>query len=285
MVNRRYVEEILTKHYHEAADGLVDKAPSRLCRGEATERDFFIMKIDLVNSTKLLFGRRKATYLKLAHTYLSTIDKITRDHGADSKQVEYAGDSVIAYFPALNGAAEAALKAACLSRFAVTSVSEMDNTLKSLDLKSKIVLHFDTLLVSNIGPRGDSVLTAIGHPLHRVAKLEKEIAPGVGRATDKFYQALPKEYRKFLMPFYEEKQVPVPPSFPSYNALSIPTPLTQRPQGALGMASRNQLAISLADLMIPVPTKPPAPQFKIEKVLSGYNVNWLLLYRALGFVK
>ena len=81
------IKELLQRHYAEAAEGLVDKPPSQLLRGEGTEKSFYIMKIDLVGSTQLLLGRKKSTYLKLAHTFLSTVDKITQNFGADPDQV------------------------------------------------------------------------------------------------------------------------------------------------------------------------------------------------------
>ncbi len=68
------IDDLLARHFREANADLVDKAPSTLNRGEGTEKSFFLMKIDLVGSTPLLWNRRQSTYLKLAHTFLSTID-------------------------------------------------------------------------------------------------------------------------------------------------------------------------------------------------------------------
>src|SRR6185369_17791980 len=92
------IEDIIRKHYAEAVGGMVDKVPSALNRGEGTEREFYMLKIDLVDSTTFLWTRTHKTYLKLAHTFLSSVDEITREFGADDGQVEYVGDSIIAYF-------------------------------------------------------------------------------------------------------------------------------------------------------------------------------------------
>ena len=180
------VDALLNAHYQEASEGLVDKVPSSLARGEGTEKDFYIFKIDLKNSTALMNFRRKGTYLKLTHTFLSTVDRITQDYGADSNQVEYAGDSVLAYFPAKTITAENALSAAFYSAMAVERTASLGGVLGSIPLRFRLVLHFATLVVAKIGPRADSIISAIGQPIHYVAKLEKEIGVGVGRATLQF---------------------------------------------------------------------------------------------------
>ena len=61
---------LIATHQEEAFEGIVDIAPSRLARGQGTEKNFYILKIDLVGSTMMLQGRHKGTYLKLAHTFL-----------------------------------------------------------------------------------------------------------------------------------------------------------------------------------------------------------------------
>lgn len=247
----------------------MDKPPSRLLRGEGTEKNFFILKIDLVGSTKMLMRCRKGTYLKLAHTFLSSIDKITQDFGADPNQVEYAGDSVLAYFPEEAVPAEDVLQAACYSRAAVLGIQRLDATFRSFKPICKVVLHFDTLLVSKIGPRASSFITAIGHPLHQVAKIEKEISADTGRATEKFFGRIAKENRKFLAPVYEEKQVPV---F---------VPDTQALNGLLGLGapSYNQ---PIADILFG--NKPQAQQYRIEKNLIGYDLRWPMLFNALKLI-
>ena len=82
---------ILQKYYDEANKGLNNhKAPSDLKRGEGTEKEYYIFKIDLVGSTLFLGNRFPQTYLKLAHVFLSSIDDITREYGTphcqDKKQ-------------------------------------------------------------------------------------------------------------------------------------------------------------------------------------------------------
>jgi class 3 adenylate cyclase len=74
----KMISDIVQKYYNEANQGLQkDKPPSALKRGEGTEKDFFILKIDLVGSTKFVRNRFPQTYLKLAHVFLSTVDEIT----------------------------------------------------------------------------------------------------------------------------------------------------------------------------------------------------------------
>lgn len=225
------IYELLERHYEEAAGGIVDKPPSKLLRGEGTEKNFFILKIDLVGSTRMLKNSRKATYLKLAHTLLSSIDKLTQDCGADPEQTEYAGDSVLAYFPESAVSAEDVITAACYSRAAVLGMQRLDATFKMLKPICKVVLHYDTLLVSKIGPRAGSFTTAIGHPIHHVAKIEKEISADIGRVTERFFGQVAKENRKFFAPVYEDKQVeiqaPAPPMLNGMYGLGAPgyTPL------------------------------------------------------------
>lgn len=271
--NLSYIRGLLQRHSDEAADGLVDKPPSQLLRGEGTEKNFYIMKIDLVGSTQLLWGRKKSTYLKLAHTFLSTIDKITQDFGADAEQVEYAGDSVLAYFAENRTKAEDVLWAACYSRVAVQQIHTLEGVLNTLQLKCKIVLHYDALMVSKIGPRANSILTAIGHPIHRVAKLEKELSPDSGWATEKFFQQIKTENRKFFSPQYTEKQIPVlTPHHPSpYSLTSLPN---------LG-AHRNSLAEILYGSTQTFSQASTVPKYEIEKTLVGYNLRWPILYREL----
>lgn len=273
----KLIREWLQSHYDEAAAGLVEKYPSQLLRGEGTEKKFFIMKIDLVGSTQLLLRKRGSTYLKLAHTYLSTIDKITQKFGADPDQVEYAGDSVLAYFSERGTSAEDVLTAACYSRVAVEQIQHLDGPLKGLGLMCKIVLHFDSLIMSKIGPRTNSTLTAIGWPLHLVAKLEKDISPGIGWATEKFFNQADARNRRFFSPNYVEEQIPV--TVPTLSTL----PLGYLPLFGTGVSTPQR---TLADLLYPQPNKlpPAAPQYTTKRTLTGYQIRWPLLFRELGLV-
>lgn len=272
------IADLLSKHYDEAVGGLVDKSPSRLLRGEGTERPFYIMKIDLVGSTTALMARRKATYLKLAHVYLSTVDQITQDFGADPNQVEYAGDSVLAYFPETDATAEDVLSAACYARAAVSGMRELDETLSGLKFGARVVLHHGTLLVSKIGPRAGSILTAIGTPIHKVAKLEKEVSPGAGRATVEFRDKLDPRNRRFLIPVRQRNE-----DRSNETGGLIPAqgrPLTGHGQfdvsaaiaaQIFGLSPVERLSVGVA----------PSDAMQLQPVV-GYSVNWLLLNKVLG---
>lgn len=266
------IHELLERHYEEASGGLVDKPPSRLSRGEGTEKNFFILKIDLANSTQMLMRSRKETYLKLAHTFLSSIDKITRDCGADPDQTEYAGDSVLAYFPENAVTAENVVVAACYSRAAVLGIQRLDATFSKYKPTCRVVLHFDTLIVSKIGPRAGSFITAIGHPIHKVAKIEKEISAGIGRVTEKFFGQIAKENRKYFEPVYVETRVPV---FQSDISVF---------NGLLGLGSSVQApAFSTILGLINSPPPPTAPQqqYRTDRTLIGYNLRWPFLFKDL----
>lgn len=134
------VQALLMRHYKEAVGGVVDKTPSQLIPGGAAERDFYIMKIDLANSTELLARRNKSTYLKLAHTFLSSVDEIVRRYNADPAQTGYAGDGVTAYFPRESVDASHVLAAACYSRAAVICLTALDAIFNSIKLQCKVVL-------------------------------------------------------------------------------------------------------------------------------------------------
>ncbi|HEY8098468.1 MAG TPA: hypothetical protein VIE65_20585, partial [Methylobacter sp.] len=206
--DQQIIRNLLARHYAEAENGIVDQSPSKLARGEGTERNYFILKIDLVGSTTLLMRRRKSTYLKFAHTFLSTIDNITRGLGADGDQVEYAGDSVIAYFPENSTDPMDVLAAACYCRFAVAEMQKLDRTLGELRFKCKIVLHYAPLIVARIGPRAGSALLAIGFPLHEVAKLEKETPPDTARVTMAFCKKVDLANKKYLQPLFSPNPSP-----------------------------------------------------------------------------
>lgn len=290
------VSDLLNTHFSEASDALVEKAPSELRRGEGTNKPFFIMKIDLVGSTRLLLGRRQATYLKLAHTFLSTVDRITQDYGADDQQVEYAGDGLFAYFSATSDAVENVLCAAFYAKSAVDMMANLGGAVGDLKPKCRIVIHYDTLTVARIGPRAGSILSAIGMPIHKVAKLEETIAPGVGRATSEFRSQLRREHWKYLTPVYVEQQVlipsaPAPPSFsfdpnPYSNSLAAQLGLMSSPSPAASLRNNlfspppNSLAAALRGTPLP-PPPPPAPIFQTEKKLVGYDLSWGMLAKDL----
>lgn len=295
------VDELLNTHYREASEGLVEKAPSSLSRGEGTEKDFYIFKIDLANSTALMNPRRKGTYLKLAHTFLSTVDRITQDYGADANQVEYAGDSVLAYFPANSTSAEDALSAAFYSAAAVERAASLGGVLGDIPLKFRLVLHFATLVVAKIGPRADSIISAIGQPIHYVAKLEKEIGVGVGRATLQFREKLLPVNRKFLNPVYTEYQelLPVIPelypsnqnvahSSPQLNALAGLLGALTQARGLINSQAQSQ-PLSLSNALMnyprasntPAQYTAPAPVYRTSRKVTAYDLAWPNLRTAL----
>jgi class 3 adenylate cyclase len=250
------VDRLLQVHFQETSERLVDSPPSQLRRGEGTEKNFFILKIDLVGSTRFLRNRRQSTYLRLAHTFLSTVDRITQDYGADGDQVEYAGDGVMAYFPQRVDAAAQVLEAAFYCKAAVDRISSLDGAVAALHPRCRLVIHFAALTVARIGPRSGSMLSAIGFPLHTISKLEDKIGADVGRATPEFFRELPLGLRKYLLPITETQQVLVeqPPVFPFGFQHSVENRLVD---ALLGRA----------------PTPPPA-QYRTETKTIGYNVSW-----------
>lgn len=269
------VDEIINKYYAEAADGLSnEKTPSELTRGEGTEADYYILKIDLCNSTLFFFRRSSQTYLKIAHVFLSTVDEITRAFGSDTKHAEYAGDSVIAYFPDNYGMSLKVLQAAYWARNATTKMKALDPTFGKFPFKTRIILHHGKLILGKIGPWGDNNLTAIGMPLHIVAKLEKNVQPGNGLATKEFGAKMtPEERKTFLTGNYSESLVEVHDTQPYlYNRLAINPNI-----GLLGY----HLALkqpSLADLLNPAPPEIVAkPRYETKRELINYSINWLTL--------
>lgn len=290
---------ILQKYYDEANKGLnSDKAPSALNRGEGTEKEYYIFKIDLVGSTLFLGNKFPQTYLKLAHVFLSSIDEITREYGADASQVEYAGDSVLAYFDVTKVPALDVLLAAYWSREAALKIKKLDDSFKRYSCKTKVVLHYGKLIMAKIGPWGDYRFSAIGKELHRVSKLEKRVSGGVGHVTKEFGQRLElKARRKLLTGVYESQKVETQPapSLLSQTGLSdtvkptntiLASPLTDRERAIL--PPPQAIAGGLLGLrrLVPPVTKPTIltgdlteATSKTEKVLTHWEVRWPLVER------
>lgn len=284
------IRAVLRAHYDETQDGLVEKAPSRLTRGEGTRKSYYILKIDLVNSTLMLQGRRAETYLRYAHTFLSTIDRITQMFGADREQVEYAGDSVLAYFPESVPAFDV-VAAACFAKVAVEQMRTLDRTMGSFAWACKIVIHFDSLIVARIGPRSASFVTAIGYPLHRVAKLEKTIVSGTGRATPEFYRRVDQPQRRYLSPVYSANQAATPAAVSTLHTQPNPTPNLARLTGltvqtppppnlltTLLTGSSFPSSLRASGLLLPTSSStPPVPPPEI----IGYDLKWDVLFQIL----
>lgn len=281
---KSYVLDILSRHYDEAAGGLVNKAPSDLNRGEGTEVANYLFKIDLVGSTMALRGRHKTTYLKVAHSFLSTIDQITRDHGADEQQVEYAGDSVLAYFPTTRVDPRELITVATLGRYALEQLKRLDATLRQLPLSSRVAIHCGTLIMSSIGPWGGRLNTAMGLPLHELGHMEKDIPAGEARTTREFWECLEADFRKkYLYAKTKETQVLVTPA-----PTLMPTPALPDPYrgGLLGSVAAQSGAQSLANILYgasqaPQPIVTP-PRYETKVEILGYHLKWPLLYRELN---
>lgn len=255
------VMELLQKYYDEAHGGLTnDTPPSQLRCGEGTQADYFLLKIDLCKSTAFIRGKRAQTYLKMAHVFLSTVDDITRRYGADGDQVEYAGDSVVAYFSGSTDAVNV-LKAATFSREAASLMSDLDPAFKLFPFQTRIVLHYGTLIVAKIGPRGDRKLVAIGPALHTVGHLEKKVDTGKGWATSKFGEQLPARERNLLLsPEYSETVV------------SVPIPAASAPPlyGVGFLYNPQQLS-----------AQPVLSRTEIKRELVGYSIRWKMIERLI----
>jgi len=256
------------------------KTPSELNRGEGTEAEYYILKIDLCNSTLFFLRRSLQTYFKITHVFLSTVDDITRIFGADAKQVEYAGDSVMAYFPNNDGIALEVLKAAYWVRLATIKMKTLDQTFSQFPFKTRTVVHYGKLILGNIGPWGDYNLTAMGMPLHVVAKLEKNIKPGNGLATKEFGAKLATHERKnFLTGNYIETKIEIP----STQAFTTQQPASN-PNLGIGLLSNylRSEAFTITDIMYPTqPAIVAQPRYEIKQELMNYDINWLKLQRYL----
>jgi hypothetical protein len=171
------------------------------------------------------------------------------------------------------------LKAAYFARTAMTKMKSLDQTFGNFPFKSRIIMHYGKLILGNIGPWGDYNLTAIGMPLHVVAKLEKNVQPDNGLATKEFAAKLSSEEKKtFLTGNYSESLVEVHDT-PAY--------ISNKPSfnynfgiGDFNLA-RKQLS-PLAALLNPAPQAIVAkPRYETKQELVNYNVNWIRLQRFL----
>lgn len=284
------INSILEKYYNEANKGLNNsKVPSSLNRGEGTEKEYYILKIDLVRSTTFLINRFPQTYLKLAHIFLSSIDEITREFGADSSQVEYAGDSVLAYFDAKKVSAINVLIAAYYTKEATLQIKPLDPVFKRYNFKTRVVLHYGKLIVAKIGPWGDHKLSAIGKEIHKVGKLEKIVPAEVGHVTKEFAKQLElKKRRKLLRAKYitnkiEVKSVSVP-SYPAQQSnRTLLTALLKAtnspPKPTLGGLLGYNQGLTAASKSTIQTVPQPQPTYKTEEILTHWEIKWLQLER------
>jgi class 3 adenylate cyclase len=280
-MNLRELDRLLAAHLAETSSGLVEGPPSALRRGEGTERNFFILKVDLVGSTQLLMGRRLETYMRLAHTFLSTVDRITQEYGSDPNQVEYAGDGLMAYFPDRQDAATRVLECAYYVQAAVQRIALLGGTVGGLKPRCRMVVHHAPLVVARIGPRANSTLSAIGWPLHRVSKIEKDIDPGTGRATTEFAQQLPRELRRHLVGVYREEQVLVQPPTPVTFGFAPPANTLLGGYLSPPPPPDSWLADALYRRVTPPPPA-PAPYYETKRTVVGYDINWKTLESVLS---
>ena len=270
----KMISDIVQKYYNEANQGLQkDKPPSALKRGEGTEKDFFILKIDLVGSTKFVRNRFPQTYLKLAHVFLSSVDEITRAFGAEDSQVEYAGDSVLAYFYANKVKAIDVLKAAHYTRLATLSIRALDAAFSKYKFNTRIILHYGKLMMAKIGPWGDQRLSAIGKELHKVGHLEKKIGNNIGCATKEFGMQLSlQERRKLLQGVYYTAEAPAP-------MLPAVSGLLGQPSLILGRRRLSELSTkpTFIDRSYNISGSHPTTQQETVKEFKYWKVSWKAL--------
>lgn len=213
-----YIDDLLDRHYGESTGSMRRCTVSELGRGKCTSRPYFIFKIDLVNSTVFLKNQKPATYARIAHAYLSTIDSITQQFGAEPEQTEYQGDGVLALFPERGNTAIDVLSAAVHAHYAVNQLRHVSG----VNLHPKIVLHYADLTVAKIGPWSETHRVAIGLPIHTVAKREDSIKPGTIWVSEALAAKFELAFRKrFLSPQYvatttnEKVLVADPPPLPN----------------------------------------------------------------------
>jgi class 3 adenylate cyclase len=212
------IDALLKRYFGESTGSMRRCSVSELGRGECTSRPYFIFKIDLVNSTLFLKNQKPASYARIAHAYLSTIDAITQEFGAEPEQTEYQGDGVLALFPERGNTAIEIVSAAIQAHYAVNRLRHVS----SMKLFPKIVLHHADLTVAKIGPWSETHRVAIGLPIHMVAKREELIKPGTIWLSESLSAKFSREFRLRLLnrifaesTSIERVLVPTPPSVPA----------------------------------------------------------------------
>jgi class 3 adenylate cyclase len=198
------IQLLIHTHLAEATGNVLDCNVSDLKRGESVERDYFIFKIDLARSTAILRGASAGLYARIAHVYLSSIDKITQEWGADRQQTEYHGDSVLAFFPRRKVSADRVLSAAIQAHYAANYLRQQ---LELPYLRPRLLLHSAALVVAKVGPWSESHRVTIGLPIHHVAKKEKEIEGGAIWLSDEFATQLDVKLRSDYLTRAAERAV------------------------------------------------------------------------------
>ena len=285
------IQELLRRHLQEASGGLRDCSVSELTRGQCTSRNYFIFKIDLAHSTVILKRQNAAGYARVAHPYLSTIDKITQQWGAEPEQTEYQGDGVLAFFPERGGSAENVLSAAVQAHYAVKALRQ----LAAVNLIPRVLLHYAPLTVAKIGPYNESHRVALGLPIHFVANKEESVAADEIWLSDEMAAQLDRSVRlqyvtrrnveKTTMKQVEVPAAP-PPAPTLFNALSgsygrcaIPTASTPLGEALAPSSAKayHELASLLGAAQPRFETRPVT-----ERVADGHTVKLSVAYAALN---
>lgn len=283
-MNASEINDLIEIHLNEARGGLLRCSVSELARGQCTSRNYFIFKIDLAASTQVLRNTKPAQYARIAHAYLSTVDAITQQFGAEPEQTEYQGDSVLALFPERGNAAAEVISAAVQAHYAVNMLRQK----VGIQLRPRVLLHFAALAVAKIGPWSESHRVAIGIPIHHVAKKEHEVRAGTIWLSRAFANLCSLELRnQFLQPAYVERtsteRVVAAPS----SAAPAPKLGDLFASGLLGRLNTNTIltsAFGSSDLTS-IGRAPAAPKHVDRhvkrQVQDGYTVKLLSAYQAL----
>jgi len=281
-MNANQIDKLIETHLDEARGGILTCSVSELARGQCTSRNYFLFKIDLAASTLVLRNTKPAQYARIAHAYLSTIDAITQQFGAESQQTEYQGDSVLAFFPERGNAADEVVSAAVQAHYAVNRLRHR----VGVQLQPRLLLHFAALTVAKIGPWSESHRVAIGMPIHHVAKKEDEVGAGSIWLSDTFAAQCVRELRnQFLQPSYVERTVTervlatVPPAM---SALTLGDLFAGGKQLSSNAAWGSAFGLSGLNGPIRLPTVPQYVDKRVKRqVQDGYNVKLAPAYQAL----
>jgi class 3 adenylate cyclase len=264
-MNADQIALLIHTHLGEASGRTRDCNVSELKRGECVERDYFIFKIDLADSTAVLHGVTAASHARFAHAYLSSVDKITQEWSADREQTEYHGDSVLAFFPHRGGSADTALEAALRSHYAA---NYLRREIQLPSLRPRVLLHSARLVVAKIGPWSESHRVAIGLPIHLVAKKEKEIIGGAIWVSDQFADQLDVKVRtKYLA-----RAAGTPYGAASAGQPTYGIPMAEDSQSLSTLLGLSSKPVTYQERLVAALREPPAP-VSIAKLFSPSYVE------------